>query len=308
MFKNKSFTFLLVLMLTFVLPITAFADNDKTNSAGPKAFEYEYKYEYNYGDLENKEEFDKGQNKEWIKLKNSLEQEKDEIEALKDTLEEQKDALEEECEAAEESGDLETAASLKNQIEDMKQQINEYKLQMHNKIQNMHEVMKGQYTQEEWDALNETVETLTEEDDLTVLPVENVFFKGGNIKFDTPPIIKQNRALISIRSVSEAVGANVEWNKEKNMAKIHKGTIIIEFDFANTVVYVNGSETELDVPAEIINNRIVVPLRFIVENMNLQIDWDQDTNTIEISEPGTSESDESTTTESTEPTTTESGE
>ncbi|MDD4799028.1 MAG: copper amine oxidase N-terminal domain-containing protein, partial [Clostridia bacterium] len=67
-------------------------------------------------------------------------------------------------------------------------------------------------------------------------------------------------------------------------------------------------ETELDVPAEIINNRIVVPLRFIVENMNLQIDWDQDTNTIEISEPGTSESDESTTTESTEPTTTESGE
>jgi hypothetical protein len=222
--------------------------------------------------LENEEELE--QTKEWVVLKDGIEAEKDAIEALKDGLELLKDDLEARYEAAKDSGDLELAAGILAEIEGVRTQIQSYKLEMKEKIQNMHEVMKQQYTAEE----------LSADPSLTVLPVENIYFTGGTMKFDTPPVIKDGRTLIPIRSISTALGAEVTWNSEERKAVIEYGDAVIEFNVDEGIVYLNGQETEIDVPAKIMNGRIVVPLRFVIENMDLEVEWEQETQTIIISE------------------------
>ena len=50
----------------------------------------------------------------------------------------------------------------------------------------------------------------------------------------------------------------------------------------NSKAYVNSSEQQLYVPPTIRNDRTLVPLRFIVEALNLKVDWNGDTHTITI--------------------------
>lgn len=45
---------------------------------------------------------------------------------------------------------------------------------------------------------------------------------------------------------------------------------------------VNGDETNLDVPAKIVNSRIMVPIRFIAETFGIPILWDGDSRTVTI--------------------------
>ncbi len=46
--------------------------------------------------------------------------------------------------------------------------------------------------------------------------------------------------------------------------------------------YVNGFKRNLDVPAEIINGRTFVPLRFVAENSGAEVKWDADTRNVYI--------------------------
>ncbi|MCL5934911.1 MAG: ABC transporter substrate-binding protein [Firmicutes bacterium] len=54
-------------------------------------------------------------------------------------------------------------------------------------------------------------------------------------------------------------------------------------------VVVNGQEVKGDVPAIIINERTLVPVRAISETLGLEIHWDDSTNTVYILSPGTRE-------------------
>lgn len=50
----------------------------------------------------------------------------------------------------------------------------------------------------------------------------------------------------------------------------------------NKTARVNGKEYTLDVPPKIINGRTYMPLRFIVENLNVIPKWEADTQTVRI--------------------------
>ena len=61
----------------------------------------------------------------------------------------------------------------------------------------------------------------------------------------------------------------------------------------------------MDTKANIVNSRTYVPLRFIMETFKLSVDWDQDTETVEIGDgtaDGTADVPEGTTTDTTETT------
>ncbi len=273
-----------------IFPTFAFADSDKGESGKANPTQ-SVQNESDFDDAEDIEaveevelEEEQEQIKEWEALKDAIEAEKDLIESQKDALEQQKDSLEEQYEAAKEIGDMETAASLLTQLQDIRAQIKACKLEMKAKIADMHEVMKQQYTAEEWAALQAVSEQLSTDPSLTVLGVENVYYTGGQMKFDTPPVIKDGRTLIPIRSLSTALGADVSWNSDERTATIVYGDSIIEFNISDDIVYLNGAEAQIDVPAGIMNGRIVVPLRFVIENMDLEVEYEEVTQTIIISE------------------------
>ena len=117
-----------------------------------------------------------------------------------------------------------------------------------------------------------------------MLGVDSVIAKGKNFKFDTPPVIKGGRTLIPVRAITEGFGANVEWNTETQQVTITKGEKVIILIIGSDTAVVNGEEIQIDSKSEILNGRTVVPLRFIIENFGLKVEWDDETETIEIEE------------------------
>lgn len=219
--------------------------------------------------------------KPWENVKDKLEEEKDQIEEEKDELEDQIEELKEQYEQAKEAGNVEEAEDLLATIKDLQEQKETLKYNMKLKIQQMKKVMKEKYTQEELDELEDIAEELEAQLKVKVIPVTHVFIRNAEIKIDTPPVIKQGRTLIPVRAISEATGATVDWDGVKQITiKKDDKEIILHLD--SNKIYVNQAELEIDVPAQLINNRTVVPLRFIIENLELEVKWDGETETIDI--------------------------
>ncbi len=88
--------------------------------------------------------------------------------------------------------------------------------------------------------------------------------------------------MIPIRAVSETLDADVKWNGKNQTVTIKKdGEEMILYIDSDTAL-IDGEETELDMPARIINDRTMVPLRFVMEAFDIEVDWDGETRTVII--------------------------
>ena len=168
-------------------------------------------------------------------------------------------------------------ANLNKSMLEVRSELTKSKKALKEKIMNT-------YTEEEQTKLAEIIATLEEDKDISVLPYQNVYAKEKEIKFDTPPIIKEGRTLIPIRALATAYGFEVSWNEETNEVTLMKDGNKIQLRINSREAYVNGEKIELDVPAETYNSRTVIPLKFVAEKMGLNVDWDEETQTIDISD------------------------
>lgn len=105
---------------------------------------------------------------------------------------------------------------------------------------------------------------------------------GRLLVFDVEPKIINGRTLVPIRSISEALNLNINWDQNTRTVSIKdaKKQIILKID--DTACSVNGSSTIIDAPPVIIKGRTFVPLRFISNIIGYNIKWDSDTRTISI--------------------------
>ncbi|MDD3653643.1 MAG: copper amine oxidase N-terminal domain-containing protein [Desulfotomaculaceae bacterium] len=104
---------------------------------------------------------------------------------------------------------------------------------------------------------------------------------GEFLTFDVQPVIFDGRTLAPIRAICEALGASVRWSGETRTVTIVKdGTeikLVIDGD-----AYINNQLVSIDVPPRIINDRTLVPVRFISESMGCAVDWDNDARAVII--------------------------
>jgi hypothetical protein len=222
------------------------------------------------------------------KVKDSLENEKIAIESNKTTLEEKKTSLEEQYKAAVQSGDTAKAAELQKQIKQIETDLAAIKQQLKEKKAEIKAAIKANYSSEELKKLDLVSNEIKKKNkNVTVLPVESIIVKGINVKFDTPPVIKSGRTLIPVKALSQAFGATVQWIAAEKKVIISKGDKQIVLTLDSNKIYVNGVEKTLDVPACSINSRTVVPLKFIVEQLGLKVNWNKDTKDIEIEDGDT---------------------
>lgn len=96
------------------------------------------------------------------------------------------------------------------------------------------------------------------------------------------PFIEGGRTMVPLRAVFEVMNCNVRWDQEKSSAIVeYNGTRII-IPVNSTTAYINGTVKTLDVPAKLVNDRIMVPLRFISESINKTVIWDDADKTVLI--------------------------
>ena len=112
-----------------------------------------------------------------------------------------------------------------------------------------------------------------------------VFLDGQAIEFDVAPIIENDRTLVPLRAIFEAMGAEVEWDEDTRTVISAKGDDLCVFQIDNENMFVNGEAKTLDVPAMIKDDRTLIPLRAVSEAYGCNIEWDGDTYTVTITSP-----------------------
>ena len=113
----------------------------------------------------------------------------------------------------------------------------------------------------------------------------NVFVDGNAVVFDVQPVIINDRTMIPIRKLANAIGIsddNVMYDDVTRRAVFINGaqTVILTID--NAAAQVNGENVMLDSPATIVSDRTLVPLRFISETFGYTVDYNDDGTTLNV--------------------------
>ena len=103
---------------------------------------------------------------------------------------------------------------------------------------------------------------------------------------DVKPVNTDGRVMIPFRAALENMGATVNYDDAARLVTATKGDITISFTLMDDTIYVdkNGEQSTvtMDVPMIIVEDRTLVPIRFMSNAFDMQVGWDGDTQTVII--------------------------
>lgn len=111
---------------------------------------------------------------------------------------------------------------------------------------------------------------------------------GAPLAGDVPAMIRNDRTMIPVQLVSQALSAQVLWVQDTRQVIVLKGSDTIVLTIGSATAQVNGKQVPLPsgVPATLAQyqgaDRTMVPLLFISEQLGAQVTWDQATYTAAI--------------------------
>ena len=100
---------------------------------------------------------------------------------------------------------------------------------------------------------------------------------------ETDPVVKDDRTLVPMRAIFEALGSGVAYNEKENAVYAIGNGKLIKLVIDSDTVYINNEPQKLEVPATTINDRTVVPLRFIAETLGADVDYSEEQGIVFIS-------------------------
>jgi len=116
---------------------------------------------------------------------------------------------------------------------------------------------------------------------LTIGKKEATVF-GEKITNDVAPVVKNDRTMLPIRFIAEALGAKVGWNANEQIVTVTKDSTIIVITIGSDKALVNNKQVILDSVAYIENDRTYLPIRFVTENIGADVKWNDADKTVTI--------------------------
>ncbi|MDU1582586.1 MAG: stalk domain-containing protein [Peptoniphilus harei] len=111
----------------------------------------------------------------------------------------------------------------------------------------------------------------------------NYSINGESKKMDAKPFIKNNRTLVPLRFVVEALGGEVNWDGEDRLVRVNSNGKNIELKIDSPIIKIDGKDVKIDQAAIIKGDRTYVPIRFIAENLDMVVNYINESREIEIS-------------------------
>ena len=112
-------------------------------------------------------------------------------------------------------------------------------------------------------------------ENLDNLPADHIriVLDGQEIPMETKPQIIDGRTYVPLRAVSKGMGLMVEWDEASRTitATNEESTILLTLDRKEAMV--NAQTVALDAPLCILDGRVLVPLRFLQENLGYRVVW-----------------------------------
>lgn len=114
-----------------------------------------------------------------------------------------------------------------------------------------------------------------------------VLYNGTRISFHSygqNPELLNSRTLVPLRSIFEAMGAEVEWDGATSTAIAKRDGVEIRIQIGANAMYKDGKAIPVDVPAQLLNSRTMVPVRVIAEAFGADVQWNGIGSTVLINE------------------------
>jgi len=118
----------------------------------------------------------------------------------------------------------------------------------------------------------------------------DVIVDGKALELDVAPIIVNDRTMVPMRAIFEALGANVTWIPEgRTIIATHSNGIYVVMQIDNELMIVDKAGAQdskkhvtLDSAPFIKDDRTLVPARAVSEALGASVDWDADTRTVTV--------------------------
>ena len=102
-----------------------------------------------------------------------------------------------------------------------------------------------------------------------------VFVDGNLLDFskynNVEPVIIEDRTLVPIRALSEAMGAEVDYDNGVITIDLGGDTIVLNVGSKHATI--NEKSATMDVAATIVDGRTLIPLRFVSQNFGKEVGW-----------------------------------
>lgn len=137
-------------------------------------------------------------------------------------------------------------------------------------------------------------ETQTESETTIILKIGSptMTVNGKDMPIDeqgTVPVIVNDQTLLPVRAVIEQMGETVAWNGETQEVTLTYGKDEIKLTIDSTEALLNGEKQTLDAAPTVMNDRTMLPIRFIAESFKFNVEWNGDEQSITISNSKTTQ-------------------
>lgn len=132
--------------------------------------------------------------------------------------------------------------------------------------------------------LHEPVKPAAEASKTVVLTIGSKSAKVGEEKvaIDTAPIVLDDTTYLPLRFIADTLGGSVAWDGKTKRVSALRGDKLLEMWLGKETFLLNGERQTTDKLPIVRNNRTLVPVRFVTEQLGLRVDWDGATKTVTI--------------------------
>ena len=118
-----------------------------------------------------------------------------------------------------------------------------------------------------------------------------VLVEGEQVTFDQSPVMRNDRVLVPLRAVSEALGCEVHWYENTQSIGIGRegsslDEVVLKVGYPRVLTLTDNNivekVTEIDQPPIIENDRTLVPVRALAEAVGADVEWDEETQTVMV--------------------------
>lgn len=111
-----------------------------------------------------------------------------------------------------------------------------------------------------------------------------VSIDGEYLQFDVAPQIINDRTMVPLRAIFEELGAEVDWDGDTQTVTAMKNDICVIATIGSRRMYVDDEVKTIDVAPQLVGGRTLVPVRFVAEAFDCEVEWDAKRRTVYITD------------------------